>query len=113
MRWTTSHIVSGMQALLSKCSSHETPSATEALADIRQAMLDELAICAHRITPVVRMRVSQAADLQDLWYLRGDIMAAIAATEGEAVARRKMEHISNMFRGQLPRGLSSRPSPLN
>lgn len=112
MRWTTSNIVSGMQSLLSKSSGQESQNAIEALADIRQAMLDELAICAYRINPVVQTRVSDAADIQDLWYLRGDLMAAIAATDGEAAAKRKMAHISNMFRGQLPRGLSSRPSPL-
>lgn len=113
MRWTTSNIVSGMQSLLSKNSGQETQAAVEALADIRQAMLDELAICAHRVSPSIRVRVCGAADIQDLWYLRGDLMAAIAAADGEATAKRKMAQISNMFRGQLPRGLSSRPSPLN
>lgn len=112
MRWTTSNIVSGMQSLLSKSAGQENQNAMEALADIRQAMLDELAVCAYRINPMVRMRVSGATDIQDLWYLRGDLMAAIAATEGEAVAKRKMAYISNMFTGLLPRGLSSRPSPL-
>lgn len=113
MRWTTSNIVSGMQALLSKGSGQESQNALEALADIRQAMLDELTICAHRINPAIQMRVHGAADIQDLWYLRGDLMAAIAETDGEAAAKRKMAHISNMFKGLLPRGLASRPSPLN
>lgn len=112
MRWTTSNIVSGMQSLLSKGSEQDSQNTVEALADIRQAMLDELTICAYRINPVVQMRVSNAADIQDLWYLRGDLMAAIAANDGEVAAKRKMTNISNMFRGLLPRGLSSRPSPL-
>ena len=101
-----------MQSLLSKSAGPQSQSALEALADIRQAMLDELAICAYRSSTVVQTRVSGANDIQDLWYLRGDLMAAIAAKDGEAVAKRKMAQISNMFKGQLPRGLSSRPSPL-
>ena len=101
-----------MQALLSKSSGPANRESDEALEDIRQAMLDELAICAYRTNPVLKMRVTEACDLQDLWYLRGDLMAAIAASEGEVTAKRKVSHISNMFRGLLPKGLSSRPSPL-
>ena len=112
MRWTTSNIVSGMQALLSKGSEQHSRESDEAFEDIRRAMLDELAICAYRVNPILQMRVTDASDVQDLWYLRGDLMAAIAANEGEVAAKRKVSHISNMFRGLLPKGLSSRPSPL-
>ncbi|MBI3229934.1 MAG: hypothetical protein HYZ45_07070 [Burkholderiales bacterium] len=101
-----------MQTLLSKNSGVDGRQSVEALADIRRAMLDELAICAYRVNPTVEMSVTGATDIQDLWYLRGDLMAAIAATDGEAAAKRKMAHISTMFKGLLPRGLSSRPSPL-
>ena len=113
MRWTTLNIVSGMQSLLSKGVDQDTSDlSSDALEDIRQAMLDELAIRAYQTYPAVQMRVSGASDIQDLWYLRGDLMAAIAAREGEAAAKLKMAHISNMFKGLLPRGLSSRHSPL-
>jgi hypothetical protein len=112
MRWTTSNIVSGMQSLMSKSSAHETHDSKEAMADIRRAMLDELTLCDYQVSPLVQSRVSDAADIQDLWYLRGDLMAVIAASDGELAAKRKIAHISNMFKGLLPRGLSSRPSPL-
>ena len=112
MRWTTSNLVSGMQSLLSKGSDQDSQESQSGLDDIRQAMLDELAIRAYQIHPAVQMRFSKASDIQDLWYLRGDLMAVIAATDGEATAKLKMAHISNMFKGLLPRGLSSRPSPL-
>ena len=112
MRWTTLNIVSGMQSLLSKSSDQDPQDPKNALADIRQVMLDELAIRAYKSHPAVQMRVSGAADIQDLWYLRGDLMAIIAASDGEAAARLKMTQISSMFKGLLPRALSSRPSPL-
>jgi len=80
-----------------------------AMNEIRQAMLDHLD---DRLHMSVQSRLIHAVDLQDLWYLRGDVMAAIASVSGESVARRKLSHISDMFKGHLPKGLSSRPSPL-
>jgi hypothetical protein len=112
MRWKASNLVSGMHALLSKHSESESLRTIEALDDIRQAMLDELRTQTTQNHPLVQMRVNDASDIQDLWYLRGDLMAAIAASDGEAAARQKLAHISEMFRGLVPRGLSSRPSPL-
>jgi hypothetical protein len=112
MRWTPSNIVSGMQSLMSKSSGKDAHISMEAMADIRRAMLDELTLCDYQISPLVQSRVSDADDIQDLWYLRGDLMAVIAATDGELAAKRKIAHISTMFKGLLPRGLSSRPSPL-
>ena len=50
--------------------------------------------------------------MQSLWYLRGDLMAALASSHGEAAAREKLETLSEMFEDLLPRGLRSRPSPL-
>ena len=43
---------------------------------------------------------------------RKDVMAALAATQGEASARKKVQQITEMFHGLLPGSLSSRPSPL-
>ena len=53
-----------------------------------------------------------ANDVQALWYLRGDVMAALASTQGEASARKKVQQITEMFHGLLPGSLHSRPSPL-
>ena len=82
------------------------------LDDVRHAMLDSLDESGAIGCLVVRSRVTYAHDLQDLWYLRGDVMAAIATNDGELIARRKLVQISELFKGHLPRGLSSRPSPL-
>ena len=60
----------------------------------------------------LEMKVTYAQNLQDLWYLRGDLMAAIAAVDGEASARQKLTEISEMFRGLLPRSLATRPRRL-
>lgn len=83
-----------------------------ALEDIREAMLDGLGDTAAVTASKLELRVIHACDLQDLWYLRGDVMAAIAAVDGEVIARQKMNQISDMFKGLLPRSLTSRRTAL-
>ncbi|OYU43792.1 MAG: hypothetical protein CFE44_16445 [Burkholderiales bacterium PBB4] len=61
---------------------------------------------------MVQLRVSYANDIQDLWYIRGELMTILADLYGEAKAKAKILQISDMFKGLLPSGLSSRPSPL-
>jgi len=80
--------------------------------DIREAMLALIARCdTVEFADVVR-RIRYAEDLHALWYLRGDLMAALADARGEIVAREKIASITGQFEGLLPGGLSSRPSPL-
>jgi len=101
-----------MNSLLKGGSTAKTKSGTPTLNDIRHAMLDVLGDRGAQAYPVVQLRVTYADDVQDLWYLRGDVMAAIAAMDGEATAREQLADVSAMFKGLLPSGLSSRASPL-
>jgi hypothetical protein len=80
--------------------------------DIREAMLAALGENGSRHFPQITRRIRYAADIQSLWYLRGDLMGALAAMHGEKAARQKIASISAQFQGLLPGGLSSRPSPL-
>ena len=112
MRWNSSNLITGMQSLFSSMASQDSVRTESSLDNIRQAMLDALGALGASGYPVVQLRVTYANEIQDLWYLRGDVMAVLANLEGEAVARAKLAHISDMFRGLLPRGMSSRPSPL-
>ena len=75
-------------------------------------MLDAMGASGASGYPLVRLRLSYANEIQDLWYLREDLMSVIAAIEGESVARSKLTQISQMFRGLMPRGMSTRPSRL-
>ena len=102
-----------MQSLFNSFSSQDSDRTDSSIDAIRQAMLEALGALGAANYPVVRLRVSYANEIQDLWYLRGDVMAVLAALEGEAVARSKLAHISDMFKGLLPRSMSSRPSPLS
>lgn len=114
MRWTAPNLITGMQSLFGK----STPSLRgkpleSALGEIRSAMLQNLCESGVQEHAAIQRKIAYAHGFQDLWYLRGDVMAAIAAANGEAAARQKILCISNMFKGYLPRGLVSRPSPLN
>jgi hypothetical protein len=112
MRWNSSNLMTGMQSLLGNFMSQSSSRAETSIESIRQAMLDTLGASGASRFPVVQLRVSYANEIQDLWYLRGDLMAVLSTIEGEATARTKLANISDMFRGLLPKGMTSRPSPL-
>ncbi len=112
MRWIKLNFRTSFYGLLS----HSTPVSKSVMAhrteDIRQAMLDALGTTGSERFPQVSRRVRFAADITGLWYLRGDLMAALASLQGEAAARQKIDSITSLFQGLLPSGMSSRPSPL-
>jgi hypothetical protein len=90
----------------------QTRDLDDALGVIQEAMLEALGDTGMKRFMAVTRRIQYASDLQQLWYLRGDLMAALAALHGEAHARETVQDISDQFQGMLPRGMSTRPSPL-
>jgi hypothetical protein len=112
MRWTPSNLMTTMQNLLSGRVDPDDRRTELMLESIREAMLLSLSAQAAHTFPVVELRVTYASSIQDLWYLRSDLMSAIATTSGEKAARQQINRISDMFTGYLPKGLCSRPSPL-
>ncbi|MFC5498076.1 hypothetical protein ACFPOE_11070 [Caenimonas terrae] len=84
----------------------------DAIGEIQDAMLEALGETGMKRFPAVSRRIQYAPDLQALWYLRGDLMAALSALHGEGQARDMVQDISEQFGGLLPRGMSTRPSPL-
>lgn len=112
MRWLKPNLRNSLFGLLGHGGSPSESRLDVALEDIRESMLGLLGEFGTRQFPHVTRRIRYAGDLQGLWYLRGDLMAAIAGMQGEVVAREKVRAITEMFRGLLPGGLGSRPSPL-
>lgn len=80
--------------------------------DIRESMLAALGETGPKQFPQIVRRIRYAGDVQALWYLRGELMAALATMHGEKEARQKIADLTVHFRGLLPNGLTSRPSPL-
>lgn len=85
----------------------------EGTENIRDAMLAALGPAGTRSFQQLTRKVRYADDIHALWYLRGDLMAALAEMHGEVVAREKLTTITAQFRGLLPGSLASRPSPLD
>ena len=78
--------------------------------DIRQLMLCEMGEYGEKYFPGVARRVRYAADAQGLWYARSDVMAILASTHGETIARERIETISGKFKGLLPISLTGATS---
>ena len=75
---------------------------------IRELMLHELGEYGEKKFPAIARRVRYAPDVQGLWYARSDVMAILANTHGETVAREKIAHISERFNGLLPKSLTAK-----
>lgn len=111
MPWKTSNLINHLHDFLDGTLAGESRAATQ-MGDIRQAMLDCLGEAGCMAFPVIERRIRLARDVVGLWYLRGDMMAALSTMQGESVARKKIHALTTMFEGLLPRGMSSRPSSL-
>lgn len=73
---------------------------------IRQAMLDSLAGAGVVPSGQIERRILFACDAESLWYLRPELLQEIATLRGEATARRRIDRISALFAGLLPRGMN-------
>ena len=112
MRWLKPGLKSSIYGLLGNPLPPSESVLETGTEDIRESMLAVLGDRGHKHFPHVTRRIRYANDVQALWYLRGDLMAALAAMHGEMQARQKVASVTEMFEGLLPNGLNSRPSPL-
>ncbi len=111
MSWKISKITSSLMALLVEPTADlDAKGRVEA---IRVAMLDHLDdLDTNERLNKVRSRIQYAPDIQALWYLRGDVMTMLAETLGESAATKRLEEITDKFRGLLPAAQKSRPNRL-
>lgn len=112
MRWFKGSIRTSIYGLLGNPAGPSDSALESGTEEVREAMLALLGESGTKQFPHVTRRIRHANDVQALWYLRGDLMAALAAMHGEVLARQKVLEISQMFQGLLPGSLNSRPSPL-
>ena len=115
MRWFKPNMRSSFYALLARIHPPEPESTVleYSVDGIRESMLELVGDEPEGSYRHIGRRIRYAIDVHALWYLRGDLMALLAGRHGEAVAREKIEALTEMFEDFLPRGLKSRPSPLN
>jgi hypothetical protein len=111
MQWVKSTF-SSVFGLLAQRTEPNEDDLTDRTEGVRDCMLDMLAKPGINYTPALLRRITYAQDIEALWYLRSDLMMTLAAAQGESAAHAQMSRINSMFRGVLPTGLNSRPSPL-
>jgi hypothetical protein len=112
MRWLKPNLRSSIYGLLGNPVAPSESMLESGTEDIRESMLAQLGDAGFKQFAQTTRRIRYASDVHALWYLRGDLMAALAAMHGELAARQKIASITSMFQGLLPNGLNSRPSPL-
>lgn len=113
LRKTTTSFRNSVQSLLSALPLQTAAVKEGRVEEIRLAMLDCLGEAGIRQFPHIERRIRFTGDVEGLWFLRGDVLGAIALTQGEAYARKRIDRITAMFKGLIPDGLNSRPSPLS
>lgn len=84
--------------------------AIEAVRGAMLRMLDEYSGTGH---VQLDLRISDARDLETLWYLRPELMNAISASRGEAVARNCVDRVTVHFNGYRPGGTVRRAAPVS
>ena len=115
MRWfNTKDLRSSIHAMFT-VSTAARPRADDsgALENVRAMMLALAEYEGSERAAALVRRIRYAMDLQALWFLRGELMALLSRSQGEAAARRHVEELSTQFEDLLPSGLRSRPSPLS
>ncbi len=80
--------------------------------DIRHAMLKCLDGEIARSFPQVERRILMASNVPALWFLRPELLMALATRCGEQAAHQMVDEISAMFDGLLPKSLNAWPSRL-
>ena len=113
MRWLKPNLRSSIYGLLGNPVTPSESALETGTEDIRESMLALLGESGPKQFPAITRRIRYANDIQALWYLRGDLMGALASMHGEQVARKKIASVTQMFQGLMPNSLNSRPSPLD
>ncbi len=112
MRWFKDSLRTSIYGLLGNPAAPSESTLETGTEEVRETMLSLLGETGMKQFPHVTRRIRFANDIQALWYLRGDLMGALAAMHGESMARQRVQEITQMFHGLLPGSLTSRPSPL-
>lgn len=87
---------------------HETDQPRHMVEQIREEMLATLRVqCDHKYIDLDRT-LRFARELDDLWYLRSDLLQAITRCKGDATAYEDLQRITSMFPWKETTSASSR-----
>jgi hypothetical protein len=105
MSWKISRLSSSLLGLLREREPYQNTGTVSQIESIREEMLDCMAsfLVGRAVRPPVWIKVLEADDIQALWYLRSDVMHMLCDHCGETLAAEKLNAITELFRGHLPR----------
>jgi DNA gyrase inhibitor GyrI len=116
MRWFNTKDLRSTISAIFTVSTEPPPTAAEQaekLDVIRRKMLALAVLSKGERSEALARRIRYAATVESLWYARGELMGQLARIGGESAAREKVDALNGLFTELLPKGLRSRPSPLN
>ncbi len=118
MRWFKPNLRNSLHAIFSaglsssRFTGPDDEDTITSIEDIRMRMTEMLSSQDDERATIVRRRIRYADSVESLWFLRGELMAVLSRSKGEARALEMIASVSDMFDDLLPEGLRSRPSPL-
>jgi len=108
MRWAKTSLRNSFFGWLAHEPVAESDDDLEAL---RAAMLRVLDQSAGGVNSAIERKLLFARDIDQLWYARPDLMTAIAASKGEAVANTCLAEVTRLFETRVPDRFKSRGRP--
>ena len=108
IRWVHMGFSRRLLGAFGKASPESNSNVIESVRSAMLRVLDEYSGASH---VQLDLRISDARDLETLWYLRPELMNAISASRGEAVARNCVETVTACFKGYCPGGAVRRAAP--
>jgi hypothetical protein len=105
MSWKISHLSSSLMGLLRERDPNQNAGTKSQVEHIREEMLDCMAsfLEGRAVRPPVWAKVLEADDIQTLWYLRSDVMHMLCGHCGETLAASKLNALTELFNGHLPK----------
>lgn len=105
MSWKISRLSSSLMGLLREREPHQNAGTRSQVEHIREEMLDCMAnyLQGRAVRPPVWAKLLEADDIQSLWYLRSDVMHMLCGHCGETLAASKLDEITELFNGHLPK----------
>ena len=88
------NVIQGIFKLFDKCPAEASELILER---VQRAMLSAMECYCEAIDPSLDTRISRASNLDDLWYLRPNLMRAIASHRGEEIASSVLSEITHLF----------------
>lgn len=102
MRWFKPGIRNSISALLGPEARKSSPESVE---PVREAMLAVLGEDGARANPELTRKLKYLHDAHALWFTRAEMVAVLSQLHGEALAVHRVQSLSPVFEGLVPRSL--------